>query len=558
MNVVLLEQGDAIPEVIESPAGLDGLREITVEAWVEAAADRPEAMQALVSKWTPPDEWPGFAAYDAGRTDGLNATGYFGAVFDGRYLYGAPEQHGDASTHGVVLRYDTQGDFKDAESYAAYDASNTDGIETRGFYGAVCTGRYVYFVPRQLDMHTYHTHLLRLDTQGEFKDPGSWSGHDVGVPHSHQGAAFDGRYLYLCPGFQGDPAKEDEYSSRVVRCDTQGDFKNPSSYRDADITEFLGADAACFDGGAFDGRYIYFVPLYGGVVVRYDTRREFEDPESWGRYDARPHGYELSVGAVFDGRHLYFCAYGHAKIVRFDTDADFGDPASWETRDADHTDGLRTTGFDGGFFDGRFVYFQPFFLHVGPGKRDNLFHSNYLRYDPTRPFDDPGSWQAFNASETNGLKSVGYNGGAFDGRYFYAAPWQQGRLHPDDRDFVTHGILLRCDTLGDHGSFSLRYCDCGHNGGLCAAVPGPSFLVNTHRGVITASAHYCLPAGRHHLAGSYDGKHVRLHVDGERVAEREGSGRIVANREPIAVGRIHRGMGRFQGAVNKIRISGMH
>ena len=42
-----------------------------------------------------------------------------------------------------------------------------------------------------------------------------------------------------------------------------------------------------------------------------------------------------------------------------------------------------------------------------------------------------------------------------------------------------HGKILRYDTLGTNGAFSLRYCDYGHNGGLCAAVPGPSFLVNT-------------------------------------------------------------------------------
>ncbi len=80
-----------------------------------------------------------------------------------------------------------------------------------------------------------------------------------------------------------------------------------------------------------------------------------------------------------------------------------------------------------------------------------------------RPFDDPASWQAFDASQTDGLHSVGYNGGAFDGRFFYAAPWQQGRKPDHPEEFITHGTVLRCDTLGDGGAFSLRSCDCGHN-----------------------------------------------------------------------------------------------
>lgn len=59
---------------------------LTVEAWVHADDDRLEGMQALVSKWRPPDTMDRFAAHDAAGTDGLNSTGCFGAVFDGRYV----------------------------------------------------------------------------------------------------------------------------------------------------------------------------------------------------------------------------------------------------------------------------------------------------------------------------------------------------------------------------------------------------------------------------------------------------------------------------------------
>ena len=66
-----------------------------------------------------------FAAFDASWTDGLHSAGYFGAVFDGRYVYFSPEQiksggRGadnkrtvyDDDQHGVVLRYDTHAPFE--------------------------------------------------------------------------------------------------------------------------------------------------------------------------------------------------------------------------------------------------------------------------------------------------------------------------------------------------------------------------------------------------------------------------------------------------------------
>lgn len=523
----------------------------TVSAWVETTDSRGEALQALVSKWRPPDVWPGFAAVDAAATDGLATRGYFGAVCDGRYVYFVPEQHGEAGypTHGNVLRLDTHGDFGDPQSFAAYDAGLTGGMDTRGYYGAVFDGSYVYFVPRQLDMVQYHSRILRLDTRTDFADPDSWSAHDVGEAQSQQSAAFDGRYIYFCPGFSGDPATEDERCGRVIRYDTQADFHGTASYVSIDVSEFLGPKAVCFDGGAFDGRYVYFVPLYDGLAIRFDTQGAFDDPQAWQAYDATQHGYELAVGAVFDGTWLYYCAYGHGRIVRFDTRRAFDDASAWESYDADHTNGLRTTGFDGGFFDGRFVYFQPFFLHVGPGPRDNQFHAHYLRYDVTGSFADPDSWQACDASATDGLHSVGYNGGAFDGRYFYAAPWQQGRKPDNAEQFVTHGTVLRCDTLGDGGSFSLRWSDCGHNGGLNAGVIGPSFLVNTERGCRRASSPHLLSAGRHHLAGTYDGDEVCLYVDGVCVARQAGGGPMVPSDLPVTLGRIQDGAGDFRGTI---------
>jgi len=143
-EILTWSAGDATRIAVELPADA-----ITVEAWVRGDDARGEALQALASAWAPPDTFSGFAGYDAGHTDGLDCRAYFGAVFDGRYVYFAPQHYERTEAHGIVLRCDTQGGFDDPDSYAAYDAGHTDGLNTEGYYGAMFDGRYVYFVPRQ-------------------------------------------------------------------------------------------------------------------------------------------------------------------------------------------------------------------------------------------------------------------------------------------------------------------------------------------------------------------------------------------------------------------------
>ncbi|NQU09685.1 hypothetical protein HQ590_02755, partial [bacterium] len=202
--------------------------------------------------------------------------------------------------------------------------------------------------------------------------------------------------------------------------------------------------------------------------------------------------------------------------------------------------------------DGRFVHFVPFVY--GNRATGYTVHANFLRYDPQQPFDDRRAWQAHDASQAGGLRAAGYNAGAFDGRFFYCAPWHHG-LDPDTGRLVMHGKILRVDTVGDRGSFSLRYCDYGHNGGLNAAVPGPSFLVNTDRGVRSVATHHPLRPGRHDLVGVYDGQQIRLFIDGRLAAQRAATGRIQSNDEPVVVGRISDGLGRFCGTIERVGVA---
>ncbi|NQU09918.1 hypothetical protein HQ590_03940, partial [bacterium] len=321
-----------------------------------------------------------------------------------------------------------------------------------------------------------------------------------------------------------------------------------ASWQTFDVAGTDGLETGDYDGAVFDGRYVYFTPLSTGNVLRYDTHAEFGDHGSWSAYDIKPLGMELAVGALFDGRYVYFAPYGETTaVIRYDTQGGFRDPASWTAYEFGRTTGMTTRGFDGGLFDGRYVYFIPYYDGVG------VFHGVTLRYDTTGGFDDPGAWTAHDAGRTDGLLTAGFNGGATDGRYLYCAPWNDGSAYPNA--IVGNGRVLRYDTVGRQGSFSLRFADCGHNGGLCGAVPGARFIINTETGPRSVAANRVPRAGRQALAGVYDGRLLRLYQDGELVNEQAASGRLVTTGTELSVGQMFRGQGRFRGTIQRVRIS---
>ena len=157
-------------------------------------------------------------------------------------------------------------------------------------------------------------------------------------------------------------------------------------------------------------------------MLRYTVGGDFADPTSWQTFNAQPLGMHMNVGLVFDGRHVYFCAYGNSRMLRYDTEKPFDDPTGWQGYDAAGTQGLDTGGFDGGFFDGRYVYYMPFTRNAAPG--ESVFHCNWLRYDTAVDFTDPTAWDAHDASHVDGMHTTAYNAGAFDGRFIYTAPWR--------------------------------------------------------------------------------------------------------------------------------------
>ena len=147
-----------------------------------------------------------------------------------------------------------------------------------------------------------------------------------------------------------------------------------------------------------------------------------------------------------------------------------------------------------------------------------------------------------------GTSKISFTAGVTDGRYLYAAPWRGDR-----DDGCMHGRILRYDSVGSDASFSLRYADYGHNGGLCAALPGPTFIINTDAGPFSVSAHKALDPGWHHLAGIYDGQNIKLYVDGQQSAAQEARGALASNGVELTIG--HIGSARFEGVIGEVCIA---
>jgi hypothetical protein len=383
---------------------------------------------AAAPAFTPLNQSGAFTAYAASNVNGLNTDGYAGAVFDGRYVYFVP--YHDNAGSGRVLRYDTQLDFTDTASWAAHDASGTGNGGAFGYTGGVFDGRFIYFSPQM-----GHGRVLRYDTQGTFTNGASWALYDAGatdglLTQGFQGITFDGRYVYFVPHFNTN------WNGIVLRYDTKAGFTNASSWHAYDAGNTSGLNTKGYSAGVFDGRYVYFTPVFNGTgngnVLRYDPQGSLTNSSSWLAYDAsHTAGLNTTIykGAVFDGRYVYFAPdinNGPGAALRYDTQSGFTNAASWSAYP------LFTDGYDGAIFDGRYVYFVPYQTST-----NSAFHGRVVSYDTQAAFTNSASWRVIDAGVTSGLQTQGYVGAVSDGRYLYFAPYRNNTNY--------HGNVLRFD-----------------------------------------------------------------------------------------------------------------
>jgi hypothetical protein len=196
--------------------------------------------------FTAPTSW---VPFDVSTTpNGAHALGFGGAVFDGRYLYLAPgiPSHVGAP-YLVAARFDTQasGGFVDPNSWQTFPLDPVIGstVSDIGYYGATFDGRYVYFAPstgKDLNNKEFiGSVVLRYDTQGSFTGASAWSTYDVTLSNpgaaGFLGAVFDGRYVYLAPYWNGS------YDGIVARFDAKSPASVPPVCANAAALHCTGA-----------------------------------------------------------------------------------------------------------------------------------------------------------------------------------------------------------------------------------------------------------------------------------------------------------------------------
>jgi hypothetical protein len=208
----------------------------------------------------------GLQSFSLAGADG-GAPAYEGVSFDGKYAYFAPTgtDLADAGESGVV-RVDTTKDFTSPVAWDLFDTHQVDAL-TGNFAGTLFDGRYVYFVPTTPNAGTpVDSRFVRFDSQGSFTDAAAWSVFAPGpsATSGYHTAAFDGRFVYFLPFIETG-------SSSLLRYDSTQPFTDSASWTYFPLDTF-NPNATGFEGMGFDGEYMYFVPRYGHVAARFDTK----------------------------------------------------------------------------------------------------------------------------------------------------------------------------------------------------------------------------------------------------------------------------------------------
>ena len=324
--------------------------------------------------------WQSFDVSTLSDGGGALTTGFFGGSFDGRYLYFVPRN--DGVPFGRVVRYDALGSLDAAlvgsGSDGAAEASASDAGDASTGTGAAAAG---------------------------FADPALWSSFDFSgtdpTARGFTGGVFASGALFFVPNANDafDAAVHFGNSGTVVRYQVDAGFGAASSYTTFDTTRVNGL---AYDdiGGAFDGRYVYLVPHATGVISRYDTTASFASVSAWSTYDTSrvvfvDGGTAPFAGGAFDGRFVYFVPFGNSGVtalLRYDTESTFAADCAWSSFDftqLEPQDSGVSSLFVGAVFDGQYLYLIP-----SSGTKGAYFVRFQAKTPPTAP-GSPGLVSSF-------------------------------------------------------------------------------------------------------------------------------------------------------------------
>jgi hypothetical protein len=201
----------------------------------------------------------------------------------------------------------------------------------------------------------------------------------------------------------------------------------------------------------------------------------------------------------------------------------------------------RYRAYNGGHFDGRYVYFVPSQQDSG------VMHGDIVRYDTQGAFTSAASWSGADLTSAGMLNSANYQGfigAVFDGRYLYLIPWDNAQP-PNSAS----GWVARYDTTGSSAAYLLQYSP-GDTGGT--QYPGLSATINTTTGPRSVWSNVETTAGTwHHVVATYDNSVLALYIDGALVAQTSATGTLANSTQSLSVGSRGGGLGYFNGSLDE-------
>ena len=434
------DDGGSETSTSETSTGGDGG---ATDGGADAIDDAPDVVVTYNEDWENPSLWN---SIDLSKIN-LGTSSFIGGVFDGRYIYFPPSSN--TVQNAFAARYDTSGNnLTLITSWSFFDTASLNPA-ARGFVSSFFDGRYVYFVPFATPT-THVGLMVRYDTQSgrQFSDPLAWETFDITPFNSNAkgfvGGVWDGKNTaFMAPGPgvfpEGDGGRPQSVAAKFDT--TPGGFKSQGSYQFFDTQLIDALKPRGFFGTILTNDHLYLVPYgYGGGskgrAVRYTRAKPFTDPSSWEMFDLesidpQAVGYQ---GGAYDGRYVYLTPLlnntqgWHGRAARFDTLQPFKTATSWQIFNLDTLDGgvipsqmpdsgyVPRVGYSGAGFDGRYVYFAPYGSSL-----PETYHGWVARYDSTKPFDASGSWSFYNVATLN-ADAVAFSGAVFDGQYMYFVP----------------------------------------------------------------------------------------------------------------------------------------
>lgn len=319
------------------------------------------------------------------------------------------EPRDDGGADGADAAVNPYSDITDPNKWSTFDLQSLLGTSSANYIGGTYDGRFVYFAPAG------NSTMLRYDTTSVFGMASAWQKFDIAALNMnariYYGAALPTANRVVFAPFA---------SGLIASYDDQKPF-------DAGFSLLAAAGGgAGYVGVVADGRALYFVPhwnpttmTYAGKALRYQLEAG-TDASPWSTFDFTTNinpnatGY---YGGVFDGRYVYYTPFQSQFAVRYDTMVAFTDPMAWKSFDL-KTLQPSAIAYTTAAFDGRFVYLVPRGGSNGP-------HGLVVRFDTTLAFDKTASWSVFDTTQIDPV-AKGFGGSAFDGRYLYLSPTQNG------------------------------------------------------------------------------------------------------------------------------------